>query len=310
MVDTRRPNSEMLLDAEETERGKIFAAGERMASEERRKGVSSATDRGRRLKVHTAAHNSAATPIAPNPSPALALQVTPMLPKPKELAWDDLPTDAISSTSPTFLTSHHNPFLGAPLKPDPTSRNRLARKSTLTLSLAGASGHRVRLWRSSPIPPLAARVATLTVPTSLASTTEPPGIWEEDNGDPFAPVRERISACQDRITEHAWVLSYGATVLAQKGRASSHNDAISHSDLLEASALRRSRTSLLAHNPKRRRRRCAFGWEGDASGWDMERARATRRIEHFEHLQEHYLGLMADECGRMGGAHVRTYSWG
>jgi hypothetical protein len=208
--------------------------------------------------------------------------------------------------SPTCPTLSNDTFLGGPLSPDPTSRNRLARKSTLTLSLAGASRHRIRTWRSSPIAPLAVRLVTPTTPTP---TTDPP-TWEEDNDDPFAPVRERISSCQDRITEHSWVLTYGAAALAQNARPlSTSTTDISRAEPPDAS-LRPRRSSFLAPTVPRRSRRFSFGWERDTSGWKRESARASQRIEHFEHLQDHYLGLMAAEGERMRTAQVRTYNWG
>ncbi|BEI84596.1 hypothetical protein CcaverHIS002_0412000 [Cutaneotrichosporon cavernicola] len=232
---------------------------------------------------------------------------TPVSPKSKHLSWGGRPT-SISPTRLTAPTSHT--FHGAPLNPDPTSRNRLSRRSTLTLSLSGVSRHRVRQWRSSSIEPLAVRLVT---PTSPTPTSEPPGVWEEDGDDPYASVRERISTCQDRITEHAWVLAYGTAALAQKGQLTSTHatEGISHSELLDASLpSRRGSGSLLPPGPNRRSRRFSFAVEPDIAGWKRESARASKRIEHFEHLQEHYLGLMATQRGRTRTAHVRTYNWG
>lgn len=166
----------------------------------------------------------------------------------------------------------------------PTARNRLARKSTLTLPLPEGSRHRVRMWRSSNLPSLAVR---LRRPTPKGDDTESdlePTMWEEDGTDPYASVRERISTCQDRITEHAWVLGYGAAALR--------------------SAQTRSTNSLTT------------GWgvewdidkeDGNLAGWERESGHSNARIEHFQHLQHHYLALMEHER-RI--AHVRTYYWG
>ncbi len=279
------------------------AQGEGLSSL-RREGTSSAMHLGRRLKDH--ASPSAPMPVPNKPPPTL--QVTPVSPKPIRLTWEDLPSAPLLPTNPLSPTFSNDTFLGAPLSPDPTTRNRLARKSTLTLSLAGASRRRIRTWRSSPIAPLAVRLVT---PTTTTPTTEPP-MWEEDNDDPFAPVRERISSCQDRITEHSWVLTYGAAALAQNARpASTHATDISRAELPDASP-RPGRSSFLAPTVPRRSRRFSFGWERerDTSGWKRESARASQRIEHFEHLQDHYLGLMAAEGDRMRTAQVRTYNWG
>ncbi|KLT44634.1 hypothetical protein CC85DRAFT_300185 [Cutaneotrichosporon oleaginosum] len=245
------------------------------------------------LRLHKSAPQRVMPEAPHNPSEAAA---GPSRRSPhSESRGMDYPTaEAPSETSTLTPPVKHPPLLrgddvsaaslGGAL--DPTSCSRLARRSTLTLTLSHGASHRVRVWRSSPIPPLVVRLASAPRTSNLTPTPAPaphesPRLWEEHN-DPYAHVRERISICQDRITEHDWVLAYGGAALEQS---------------------RHSGRSFAARGgPGACTRRFSFGGERNTLGWQRQSARANKRIEHFQHLQEHYLGLMGADNGRRGTA--------